>query len=81
MNISENSLFFFVGKQQIARKISVWPFRLQARIGQIVALWVARRKQAREVQDLLNFSDRELWDIGLGRSDVQSIINGTYRRG
>jgi uncharacterized protein YjiS (DUF1127 family) len=80
MNISENPLLFFVGKQQIARKISVWPFRLQARIGQIVASWMVRRKQAREARDLLNFSDRELWDIGLGRSDVQSIIDGTYRR-
>ena len=80
MNISENSLFFFVGKQQIAHKIGVWPLRLQARIGQIVASRMARSKRAREARDLLNFSDRELWDLGLGRSDIQSIIDGTYRR-
>jgi uncharacterized protein YjiS (DUF1127 family) len=37
-------------------------------------------KRAREFQSLSDFSDRELWDIGISRSDVSGVINGTYRR-
>ncbi len=77
MHISANSLLFFVGKQQTARKTGI---RIPARIKQSIAFWLVKRRQAREIHDLLHFSDRELWDIGLGRSDIQSIIDGTYRR-
>jgi len=77
MNISANSLLFFVGKHKAARKTGT---RIPTRIRQSIEAWLASRRQAREIHDLLHFSDRELWDIGLGRSDIQSIIDGTYRR-
>jgi uncharacterized protein YjiS (DUF1127 family) len=42
--------------------------------------WVARRRSRRGAATLLAFSDRELWDLGLSRSDIPGIIDGTYRR-
>jgi uncharacterized protein YjiS (DUF1127 family) len=68
------------GRQQIMREVSVWPSRLQASMVRLGAAWLARRKRAREIQELQAFSDRELWDLGLGRSDVRAIADGTYRR-
>ncbi|HEX2944260.1 MAG TPA: DUF1127 domain-containing protein [Rhodopila sp.] len=40
----------------------------------------ARRRFYRDAQQLDHFSDRELWDLGLSRSDISSIAHGTYRR-
>jgi uncharacterized protein YjiS (DUF1127 family) len=42
--------------------------------------WIARRRSRREAAALLAFSDRELRDLGLSRSDIPGIIDGTYRR-
>jgi uncharacterized protein YjiS (DUF1127 family) len=41
---------------------------------------MARRQRSRDIQALAAFSDRELWDLGLGRSDLQAIINGSKCR-
>ncbi len=40
----------------------------------------ARRQRARELHDLAMFSDRDLWDVGLSRSDLMAIEKGVYRR-
>jgi uncharacterized protein YjiS (DUF1127 family) len=45
-----------------------------------IAGWIARRRSRREAAALLAFSDRELWDLGLSRSDIPGIMDGTYRR-
>jgi uncharacterized protein YjiS (DUF1127 family) len=45
-----------------------------------VARWIARRRSRREAAALHAFSDRELWDLGLSRSDIPGIMDGTYRR-
>ena len=43
--------------------------------------WVkTRRQQARDRQLINNFSDRDLRDIGLSRTDLPAVLNGTYRR-
>jgi uncharacterized protein YjiS (DUF1127 family) len=68
------------GQSQTQREQTVWLPRIRAGLSQIPALWAARRKRAREFQSLSDFSDRELWDIGISRSDVSGVINGTYRR-
>ena len=39
-----------------------------------------KRRHAREMRDLAAFSDRELWDIGLSRSDMMALDRGVYRR-
>jgi uncharacterized protein YjiS (DUF1127 family) len=46
----------------------------------MATIWLARRRHAREAEVLHAFSDRELWDLGLSRSDIPGIIDGTYRR-
>jgi uncharacterized protein YjiS (DUF1127 family) len=51
-----------------------------AKLQNLLTNWVKQRAQARELEDLYRFSDRELWDIGLSRSDFLSIEQGTYRR-
>jgi uncharacterized protein YjiS (DUF1127 family) len=30
--------------------------------------------------ELAAYSDRELWDLGLSRSDLMSVDQGTFRR-
>ncbi len=40
----------------------------------------ARQRHAREMADLARFSDRELWDLGLSRSDLMAVERGLYRR-
>ncbi len=45
-----------------------------------VAHWQARRRRARELNELFAFDERELRDLGLSRSDFMSIENGTYHR-
>ncbi|HQT75853.1 MAG: hypothetical protein B7Z80_03540 [Rhodospirillales bacterium 20-64-7] len=42
--------------------------------------WATRRRSYRDAQQLDRFSDRELWDLGLSRSDVPAIARGIYKR-
>ena len=80
MNISENMRLSAEGQMPIMRVAGAWRAWLQARLGRFGASWKARWQRARGIQELAAFSDRELWDLGLGRSDLQAIINGTYHR-
>jgi uncharacterized protein YjiS (DUF1127 family) len=45
-----------------------------------LAQWVEKRRANRDMQDLAAFSDRELWDLGLSRSDLMAVERGTYTR-
>jgi uncharacterized protein YjiS (DUF1127 family) len=45
-----------------------------------IASWQAKRRRARELNELFGFDERELRDLGLSRSDFPSIQNGTFRR-
>jgi uncharacterized protein YjiS (DUF1127 family) len=80
MNMSDDAQLIAEGPQPIASAASAWLARLPAGLGRLSASWRARRQRSREVQELAAFSDRELWDLGLGRSDLQAVANGTYRR-
>ncbi len=44
------------------------------------AAWSAARRRARDVRDLSQFSDRDLWDVGLSRSDMMALEKGTFSR-
>ena len=44
------------------------------------ALWTANRRRTREIQELARFTDRDLWDVGLSRSDLMALEKGSYRR-
>lgn len=39
-----------------------------------------RRERARVARELLSYTDRELFDLGISRADIPAILNGTYRR-
>jgi uncharacterized protein YjiS (DUF1127 family) len=47
---------------------------------QRVAVWTASRRRAREMREIMLFSDRDLWDVGLSRSDLMALEKGVYRR-
>lgn len=80
MNLSEQSRALSESQQQVVREAIFWLSRLRARLDRLGAAWADRRKRARAIRDLYLFSDRELWDVGLSRSDLPAIAEGTYRR-
>lgn len=53
---------------------------VSARLQTARARWAEKRAHDRDMADLLRFSDRELWDIGISRSDFTAVDNGTFRR-
>ncbi len=53
---------------------------LRAWLARRVAAVARRHRHAREMADLAKFSDRELWDLGLSRSDLMAVERGLYRR-
>jgi uncharacterized protein YjiS (DUF1127 family) len=54
--------------------------RLQKQISHIQTFWTVHRRREREAQALRALSDRDLWDLGLSRSDLPRVLDGTYRR-
>ena len=57
-----------------------WLAPIAARLRALRARAAGRRAHARDMQALYRFSDRELWDLGISRSDFMAIENGTFRR-
>ncbi len=53
---------------------------LGAWLSRRLATFIERRRHAREMADLAAYSDRELWDLGLSRSDLMSVDRGTFHR-
>ncbi len=68
------------GRPEIAREVRTALSRLVARINQFGTAWMIRRDTACSLEQLYRATDRELWDMGLSRSDFPAIIKGTYRR-
>jgi uncharacterized protein YjiS (DUF1127 family) len=42
--------------------------------------WPARRREVAIARALFYLTDVELRDMGINRSDIPTIINGSYRR-
>ncbi len=57
-----------------------WLSQIAGKLQNLRARLAERRKKASEMRELYRFSDRELWDIGLSRSDFHAIEQGTFRR-
>ena len=53
---------------------------LRAWLSRRFSLYLEKRRTARDMQDLAAFSDRDLWDLGLSRSDLMAVERGTYTR-
>ncbi len=56
-----------------------WLALLFAGIQRLWSRQAEKRARAREMSELKRLTDRELWDLGLSRSDFLSIEQGTYR--
>jgi uncharacterized protein YjiS (DUF1127 family) len=80
MNLSNDTYSIPNGQAKISGDLGTWISSTLARLHHFGTWWAARTKRNHEMRELARFSDRELWDIGLSRSDVRSIENGTYRR-
>ncbi len=60
-------------------RLIAWALRHVRIFGAKVVAWIKRHRQRARDQDiLLGFSDRELWDLGLSRSDIPGVVMGTY---
>jgi len=56
---------------------AVW---VGAQLHRLSTAWVARRRAARDFDELYHRTDYELRDMGISRSDFPAIMAGTYRR-
>jgi uncharacterized protein YjiS (DUF1127 family) len=72
-----NQTYLVPGSQPTVQPVGTW---LSSRIQQLRTYLAQRRARAEELRELYRFTDRELWDIGLSRSDFMAIERGTYRR-
>ncbi len=51
------------------------------RLGARFRAWRQRRRErARIARELYGYTDRELFDLGIGRADIPAILDGTYKR-
>jgi uncharacterized protein YjiS (DUF1127 family) len=80
MNVSQQRFLASADQQKISGHLDTWLSSTLGRVNRIAAFWAERSTRARELRELHRFSDRELWDVGLSRSDIPGIEHGTYRR-
>lgn len=62
------------------RDAGTWMSVVVRRLRWLGAYFGERRARSLEMDELYRFSDRELWDVGLSRSDILSIEQGTFHR-
>lgn len=77
MNLSEETWLVAPAPRQTA---GTWLFRARTGFRHLAALVAVRRQRGRDRAMLRSFSDRELWNLGITRFDIDAIFNGTYRR-
>jgi uncharacterized protein YjiS (DUF1127 family) len=66
--------------QTVPLDLRLWLARAHALLRYVGGLWTARIQRAREMEELYQFTDRELSDLGLSKSDLPAIEKGVYRR-
>jgi uncharacterized protein YjiS (DUF1127 family) len=76
MNLSPNT-YLFDATRQTTRPAGKG---LSGLFHRLRASWAKQRDTERQMQELYRSSDRELWDMGLSRSDLPEIARGTYRQ-
>ena len=77
MNSSSNT-YLFDATRQTARPAGMW---LSGLFQRLRASWGKRRAVERQMQELYRSSDRELWDMGLSRSDLRGNREGHLPQG
>jgi uncharacterized protein YjiS (DUF1127 family) len=80
MDVSNNIWGVAQSQQQSLPAANTWLSRLQAGLSRMTSAWGTFRQKRSDAALLRTLSDRELWDLGLGRGDIPRVVNGTYRR-
>lgn len=80
MSLNGGSRLISEEHQNITRDISAWLSRIPTQLSYAGAYLAAKLRRTRELDELRRFSDRELWDVGLSRSDILAIEKDLYRR-
>ena len=80
MSLSNNTFSISGGQAKIAGEFGSWLSLLFNGFQRLRARHAEKRDRAREMWELHRLTDRELWDVGLSRSDFMAIEQGTYRR-
>jgi uncharacterized protein YjiS (DUF1127 family) len=80
MSLSDQARFLPDTQQKIISDLLRWLFRARALVRRLGGFWTARRQRARELDELYRFTDRELADLGLSKSDLPAIGRGAYHR-
>jgi uncharacterized protein YjiS (DUF1127 family) len=75
-----NNAFLISDDRRKAGDAGAWLSPILARLHGAGSYWAEKRTRARELRELHRFSDRELWDIGLSRSDILAIEKGSFSR-
>lgn len=76
MNLS-NETYLIADTRRTSRPIGTW---LSMWYQNLRDSWAESRARARQMQELYRSTDRELWDMGLSRSDLPEIAKGSFRR-
>jgi uncharacterized protein YjiS (DUF1127 family) len=80
MNLSDEAHFIPDAQPQIVSDLRWWLAQGHALLERMADSWNARRQHARELDELYRFTDRDLADLGLSKSDLPAIEKGVYRR-
>ena len=80
MSLSANAQLVSQNHQKTSSASPLSLSGIATTLKRIGTTWAVRRRRMRDMQALYTFSDRELWDIGLGRSDLPAIENGSFHR-
>lgn len=80
MNLSNDTYLISDSHRKSGSEVGAWFSQITARLHNLGENLSARRTRAREMRELHRFSDRELWDVGLNRSDITLIEKGIFRR-
>ena len=80
MNLSNNIYINSGAQRKLAGNAGTWSSGFVGWLRRFGAQLAERRARRLAMDELYRFSDRELWDVGLSRSDILSIEQGTLRR-
>ena len=80
MNLSNDARFVAESHPKIASDLHRWLTQGHGIVRHLAEMWVARRQRAQELDELYAFTDRDLRDLGLSKSDLPAIERGLYRR-
>jgi uncharacterized protein YjiS (DUF1127 family) len=80
MNLSDEARFLPDAQPKIVSDLRRWLAQTHALLERLADSWNARRQHTRELDELYRFTERDLADLGLSKSDLPAIEKGMYRR-